>query len=517
MRAWACSALVLGALVGCNEVPQQEVLGLDPLPFDPAFAEIPSDAELLAQIKEATEFRLRANFDRNFDAVDPGEGIEHATITQLAMNQHPPSPAMLLVVGDELFDYAFRVEDGLGNRLAGRPGIRGGSKPAPNMRRVHKSEFGGPDSYSCATCHSKGGPDGAGTNTQNAYLRGNGNNTRRADERNAPHLLGLGAVSALAFEMTESLKSQRDAAVARAIDTATALEQPLEANGVSFGKILISETGVVDTRSVQGVDADLVIRPFGWKGHKATLRGMIEESFRIHMGILSMREQEALRDGELDKIDYGDGTWFDADRDGHHLELEAGMLSTMVAYLSQLQIPVIRPPLDPALLEKSGEGRLLFDEVGCGECHRPELHLSNPVVRIAPKEKRFSEAVPIEINVATDGDHPKIDPIYAYGQSYRVSLFSDLRRHDMGEKLTSGYKQGTIPKSVFLTRPLWGLAGTGPFLHDGRAPTVHDAILWHGGEAATARELYNGLEDSEQQALRVFLLSLDRKPRLFVP
>lgn len=510
----AATACLVGA---CVEVPEQQVVAPQPLPFAASNPDIPSDAVLLEQIAEAEEFRRASNFDINFDAVDPGEGIEHATFTQMAMDIQAPSPDVLFAVGDELFEYAFRVENGLGNGLSGRPGIRAGAAEAPNMRRVHKSEFGGPDSYSCATCHAKGGPDGAGTNTQNAYLRGNGNNARTADERNAPHLLGLGPIAALAVEMTSLLQGQRDAGVARALETAEATPVPLEVKGVSFGILLIGADGVVDASGLRGVDPDLVIRPFGWKGHQATLRGMIEESFRIHMGVLSMREQEQLRDGALDPVNYGDGPWFDADRDGQHLELGSGMLTTMVGYLSQLEIPVVRPPKDPGLLALFGEGSLLFEEVGCGECHRPMLELGQPVLQVAPKELRYAESSAIAINVATDGEHPKIDPVFADRSSYRVRLFSDLRRHDMGERLTSGYKQGHLSKSTFLTRPLWGLADTAPYLHDGRAPTVHDAIVWHGGDAATARDLYTGLEEHEQHALLVFLLSLDREPTLVVP
>ena len=77
--------------------------------------------------------------------------------------------------------------------------------------------------------------------------------------------------------------------------------------------------------------------------------------------------------------------------------------------------------------------------------------------------------------------------------------------------------QGTIPASVFLTRPLWGLAETAPYLHDGRAPTVHDAIGLHGGEATAARDAYVGLDEKERAPVRVFLTSLAREPKLFVP
>jgi len=76
---------------------------------------------------------------------------------------------------------------------------------------------------------------------------------------------------------------------------------------------------------------------------------------------------------------------------------------------------------------------------------------------------------------------------------------------------------GSIPAQVFLTRPLWGLAESAPYLHDGRAPTVHEAIVLHGGEATGARDAYLALDDGGRAAVRVFLASLSRQPKLFVP
>jgi CxxC motif-containing protein (DUF1111 family) len=70
---------------------------------------------------------------------------------------------------------------------------------------------------------------------------------------------------------------------------------------------------------------------------------------------------------------------------------------------------------------------------------------------------------------------------------------------------------------VFLTRPLWGLATTAPYLHDGRAPTVDDAIRLHGGEARAARDAYLALDESGRASIRVYLTSLTRAPKLFVP
>lgn len=481
---------------------------------------LPPESELAADLADAVDFRVREDFDRVHDAWDPGELLEHATLTQQAMAQRPFGLDAMFRFGDELFEYEFRPRDGLGNRLRGRDMTHAGPRERPNMRRVHKQEFGGPDSFSCATCHFKGGPDGAGTLTQNAFLRSDGISTSRADERNAPHVLGLGPVQALAAEMTRELDALVQAGKRRAAAQPPGsgpIAVALITKGVDFGTVRVSPTGELDTSSVNGVDSDLVIRPFGWKGHQATIRAMSEESFRIHLGVVSTRLQLQAKAGGLDKKVYGDGPWYDLDRDGVSMEIDSGMLSTIVVYLAQLEVPEIQPPREPALLDLFGRGSAVFDAIGCASCHRKTLPLVDPVIEVRPQLKQFADVPPIRLDVAMDGEHPKITPQNALRTAYDVNLFSDLKRHDMGPELATPGPQGSIPASVFLTRPLWGLAETAPYLHDGRAPTVHDAIRLHGGEASPARDAYLALEETDKSALRVYLMSLTRHPKLFVP
>jgi hypothetical protein len=106
------------------------------------------------------------------------------------------------------------------------------------------------------------------------------------------------------------------------------------------------------------------------------------------------------------------------------------------------------------------------------------------------------------------------------GSVINVPLFSDLRTHDMGSMLAdwdlngTALAQGTdvaglcIQSRMFLTRPLWGVGDTGPWLHDGRALTLLDAIKMHGGEAQPVIDAFNALSPADQQAVVTFLLSL---------
>jgi hypothetical protein len=520
-RAWKWAIATLGLLAAASLVTvvirahARQVQGANPTGRD-AFATddaaIPEDTVLQQELEKAIDLRRRETFDRVLDARDPGELIEHATVSEVALDRHKLGIDGLFVVGDELFGYLFRPENGWGSGGTDRNAI----DYTPRLRRIHQGAAGGPDAFACFGCHSKGGPDGAGTQTQNAFLRGDGERTGGADQRNAPHLLGLGPIACLAREMSGELQAQAAGARERAKVEGHRVEQALATKGVSFGRITADPDGTLDYSAVQGIDPDLTIRPFGWKGHQATLRDIAEDSLHIHQGLLSKRIQLAVRDGTLGSGPYGKGPWYDVDQDGVSLEIDSGHLTTLVAYLAQLEAPVIRPPRDPGLLDAWAVGRSQFDAIGCSGCHVPTLELDDPKLDARlPAEPDHAAFI---IDVAKDGDGPKIEPKYGgYTTPYLVHLFSDLKRHDMGAVLATPAPQGTIPARVFLTRPLWGLAETAPYLHDGRAPTVHDAIVLHGGEATAARDAYLALDEPERASVRVFLTSLSREPKVFVP
>ena len=89
-----------------------------------------------------------------------------------------------------------------------------------------------------------------------------------------------------------------------------------------------------------------------------------------------------------------------------------------------------------------------------------------------------------------------------------LPAYTDLLIHDMGPDLADGITQGQAGPSDFRTQPLWGVACTGPYLHDGRADTLDAAVRDHGGEAQASRDRYAALPASQQQDLLAFLRSL---------
>jgi len=84
-------------------------------------------------------------------------------------------------------------------------------------------------------------------------------------------------------------------------------------------------------------------------------------------------------------------------------------------------------------------------------------------------------------------------------------LYSDLLLHDMGSGLADGFEQGSATGSEFRTAPLWRVSDRQHFLHDGRALTILDAILAHGGQATGAVAAFQSLSATDRQALLDFL------------
>ena len=95
-----------------------------------------------------------------------------------------------------------------------------------------------------------------------------------------------------------------------------------------------------------------------------------------------------------------------------------------------------------------------------------------------------------------------------------LNMFSDLLLHDMGEALADGRPEGRATGREWRTPPLWGIGltavvqGRTEFLHDGRARNLLEAVMWHGGEAETAREMVRTMPADDREALLAFLNSL---------
>jgi CxxC motif-containing protein (DUF1111 family) len=320
-------------------------------------------------------------------------------------------------------------------------------------------------------------------------------------------------VEVIAAQLSAELALIRAAAIERARGEGGRVDARLIASGIDYGAIGVSADGTVDTSGVRGVDADLVVRPFGWKGTFATLRDIAENAFQVHMGV----ESDALV-ATGDAAVVGDGPADDPDGDGRTSELTDGQLDAVVAFLATQATPIFRPhetvselgpraeglyaPLAAVYVDEWVRGRARFDELGCASCHTPMVVLRDPIFRRGD----------LSIDLSQEAEHPRIT-YDASLEGYPVFLFSDLRRHDLGQENASRHVDAGVSVQEWLTRPLWGLADSGPWLHDGSATTLDQVIERHGGEGSSSREGFRALDFHQKGDLRVFLMSLRRQWR----
>ena len=148
-----------------------------------------------------------------------------------------------------------------------------------------------------------------------------------------------------------------------------------------------------------------------------------------------------------------------------------------------LYVKLLAPPARGEVTDQVTRGDGTFASIGCAGCHVPTMQTG---------ENRIPSLHEQEVN-----------------------LYSDLLLHDMGDDLADNRPDGLASGKEWRTAPLWGtriigdfLGGETPFLHDGRAQTLDEAIRLHGGEAAGAKDQYEGLSEAERLDLLAFIESL---------
>jgi CxxC motif-containing protein (DUF1111 family) len=160
-------------------------------------------------------------------------------------------------------------------------------------------------------------------------------------------------------------------------------------------------------------------------------------------------------------------------------EVSTQTVNDVVLYLKALKAPIQRSKDSDVIVT----GKNLFVQLGCEKCHRQTLHTGYSPIE-ALSNKKF---------------HP----------------YTDLLLHDMGSGLDDGYTEGSAKTYEWRTPPLWGL-GLSPnsqggkyfLMHDGRAQSIEEAILLHGGEGTSSRDRFNQLTAAEKEAVIQFLKSL---------
>lgn len=209
---------------------------------------------------------------------------------------------------------------------------------------------------------------------------------------------------------------------------------------------------------------------FGWKAINSSLRSQNANAMSQDMGLTTSLfiDPNCTANQPI--------CWSSAN--GGSPEVSNISLDAVTDFMTALAVPERR--IDD--LNRFNQGANLFSQVGCASCHTPQ--------QVTGTSQRF--------------------PLLSQQTIYP---YTDLLLHDMGAGLDDGVKEKGAESYEWRTPPLWGIGlvtqdPDARFLHDGRATTLKDAVLWHGGEAQKVKERFIGLEQSQQEKLLDFVKGL---------
>jgi len=410
--------------------------------------------------------------------------------------------------GEFLFKVSFNELDGLG-----RPETSGTTKTRPRRESPQNfNRISGPDANACVACHNLPRIGGGGDNSNNVFglasdidfatLEGSVGSEDDSssvlditNERNTIGVFGSGLVELLSREITIDLLNIVEKSKKLASEENRIIKADLDSKGINYGYIEVHPNGFVDRSNVDGIDSDLVLRPFIQKGVIGTLRDFSNISMNHHHG---MQSEELA------------GFNSDLDRDGIVNELTEGDITAVTIFQATLDFPDNVFSENEEIKTAQLKGKEVFNNIGCASCHMPTLPL---------KSLMFVEPGPLNTEISTTLAESKKTLVVNLEDyvsklekdddgNYLIPIWSDLKRHDMGPKLDNERPlQKGVPTNYWLTKKLWGFYSEPPFLHHGRANLLNDVIEMHQGDAKISSDAYFDLESDEQQYLIEFLKS----------
>jgi CxxC motif-containing protein (DUF1111 family) len=292
-----------------------------------------------------------------------------------------------------------------------------------------------------------------GSNRRHSKFAGSGMLTLIESKRNTPPLFGAGLIDAIPDKVLEEVAAEQAKDSGDAPPSSSEF-RPLDEVLPVRGRV----ARLTDGRAGR----------FGWKASVASLREFTLQACSSELGL------------EVPGFARAAPPW-KSDYKAPGIDLTREQCDTLTGFVASLPRPGVRPADSTEQAGAIERGRQLFASVGCAVCHRPKL-----------------------------GD---VDGIY-----------SDLLLHNMGPQLSDSGSYTVLEPEItskdkskqpraaneleWRTPPLWGLRDSAPYLHDGRAETVADAVALHGGEGRAAAQEYKRLSEKEREQVELFLQTL---------
>ena len=212
----------------------------------------------------------------------------------------------------------------------------------------------------------------------------------------------------------------------------------------------------------------MAVGRFGWKAEQPTAGQQAADAAHNDMGLTTFYFSQEHCEGQTNCAD-GLQSGYDADNETTKL---------FAFYFQTLAVPAQRDADNPKVVQ----GAKLFKQINCSSCHQPQHNTGLHEIEALSNQSIFP--------------------------------YTDLLLHDMGEGLADHRPTFAADGQEWRTPALWGIGLTqvvnpkATFLHDGRARTLEEAILWHGGEAEASREVFRKLSQTDRNALVAFLMSI---------
>jgi hypothetical protein len=459
----------------------------------------------------------------------------------------------LLLHGQAVFEAQWNTLDGVGRPLTNASSL---PRNRPKLQ-FRKATAAGPDAGSCLACHGQPRSGGAadrglnlflGFSLADQFIDANGDpvpgglslDFSHCNERNPPSIFGDGPLEVASREMSFALMAIRDAAKAEAASSGQPVTKDLVAKGVSFGKITALPSGKIDPSKIEGIDWDLIVKPFGWAGTSVSTRGNATGGMNLHFG-MQPREK------------FGRNT--DPDGDGVTDELTCGDMTAETVFMAALSPPGQVINGSPARRSAIARGKQIFDASSCTACHTPKMYIDNPVYTepgpfnqkaamlfvgtespegSADNSAPFSVAKPFAFDMTREGSRPRIDRT-SDGKGV-IEAYTDMKRHVISDNESpetalfaneqrprgslAGQAAATdftvappvLATNAFITSKLWGIGSSAPYGHRGDLTTITDNIKAHGGEAKASRLAFFAMPQADQNAVIEFLRSLQIVP-----
>ena len=224
---------------------------------------------------------------------------------------------------------------------------------------------------------------------------------------------------------------------------------------------------------------DNQIGRFGWKAQQASLYDFTIAACAVEVG-LNVPGHEQSRPP------------YDPTTKPAGLDLNQDEVDALVGFIREIPAPIQRTSSNDSVAAHINKGSELFNSIGCSSCH---------VEKLGPVEGLYSDLLIHDMG-------EEMRAVGSYGNTIPINeSFVNTQAGPKPAVKKSDDKKPPLPQE-WKTPPLWGVRDSAPYLHDGRATTIEQAIAFHGGEAASSRLKYFTLSKSQRENLMAFLRSL---------